>query len=105
MMDEEKTGEKQDEREKTPPLPPPTIKHLVETFFYQAMISVGKQMNPLSKKYERDLEVAKYQIGMIEVLKDKTKGNLTNEEAEHIDEILHILRMAYVDELKRGSKE
>ena len=106
MMDEEKTGEKQEEeRKKTPPLPPPAIQHLVETFFYQAMISIGKQMNPLSKKYERDLEVAKYQIGMIEMLHEKTKGNLTTEEAGHMEEILHVLRMAYLDELKRGDKE
>lgn len=86
---------------KTPTLPQASIIHLVETFFYQTMISLGKQMNPISKKFERDMEIAKYQIGMIEMLQEKTKGNLTPEEAEHVEEVLHTLRLAYIDETKR----
>jgi hypothetical protein len=103
MSEEEKKEEcpSCEDTPKTSALPQASIIYLVESFFYQTMISLGKQMNPISKKFERDLEIAKFHIGIIEMLQEKTKGNLTPEEAEHINEILHTLRLAYLDEMKR----
>ena len=95
----EKTEPKEEKKRETPSqIPPPTFPQLVDTFFFQSMISLGKQMNPMSKKYERDLVIAHYQIGILELLQEKTKGNLTKEEEQHLEEILHTLRMAYLDE-------
>lgn len=102
---EEKPGEKKEKKkEHLSQLPPPTFPQLVDTFFFQTMISLGKQMNPMSKKYERDLMIAHYQIGILELLQEKTKGNLAKEEEEHLEEILHALRMAYLDEAGKGEK-
>ncbi|MGE3640650.1 MAG: DUF1844 domain-containing protein, partial [Pirellulales bacterium] len=39
---------------------------------------------------------AKYLIDTIEVVNDKTKGNTTPQEAQLMEEILHQLRMVYV---------
>jgi hypothetical protein len=101
----EKTAQKEDKKkEHHHQIPPPTFPQLVDTFFFQTMISLGKQMNPMSKKYERDLMIAHYQIGILELLQEKTKGNLTKEEEEHLEEILHTLRMAYLDEAGKGEK-
>lgn len=75
----------------------PELSHLIETFAVQALISLGKVMNPITKKYERDLGLAKYQIGILEVLEQKTKGNLTPDEDSLLGELLHNVRMAYVD--------
>jgi hypothetical protein len=103
---EDKTAPKEDKkRERAYQLPPPTFPQLVDTFFYQTMISLGKQMNPLTKKYERDLAIAQYQLGILELLLEKTKGNLTKDEEDHLGECLHTLRMAYLDEAGKEKKE
>ena len=86
-------------------LPPPTIVQLLETFYFQAMISLGKQMNPMSRKYERDLVMAQYQIGVLELLQEKTQGNLSKEEADHLENLLHNLHVAYIDEAGKEEKK
>ncbi|MBN1900822.1 DUF1844 domain-containing protein [Candidatus Sumerlaeota bacterium] len=101
--EEPASGEKKKER--LYQLPPPSFPQLVETFFYQAMISLGKQMNPVTKKYERDLVIAQYHIGILELLQEKTKSNLSKDEEQHLEEILHTLRIAYIDEAGKEKKE
>jgi len=86
-------------------LPKPTFPQIVDTFFIQTMISIGKQMNPMNQKYERDLPIARYQIGILELLEEKTKGNLSEEEETHLTNALHTLRMAYLDESGREPNE
>ena len=111
-ISEEKSGtqeaaEKQEERKRSRPekLPPPSFPQLVDTFFFQTMISLGKQMNPLTQKYERELAIAQYQIGILDLLQEKTKGNLSKDEDKHLDGILHTLRMAYIDEANKEEKK
>ncbi len=74
------------------------------TFVYslntQALLFMGKIPNPISKKYEKDLETAKYLIDTIDMLSKKTKGNLDENEAKLIENILYDLRMAYISEKK-----
>jgi hypothetical protein len=43
-----------------------------------------------------DPEVARFHIDMLELLQDKTKGNLTDEESKTLSATLHELRMMYV---------
>lgn len=73
---------------------------LVLMFQTAAMQQMGKLMNPLTKQVERDLEQARASIDMLAMLKEKTKGNLTDDEARLIDHILFELRMNYVDEVR-----
>ncbi len=74
------------------------------TFVYslntQALLFMGKIPNPISKKYEKDLGTAKYLIDTIDMLSKKTKGNLNENEAKLIENILYDLRMAYISEKK-----
>jgi len=105
--EKKETTEKKDEKRRPRPaqMPSPTFPQLVDTFFFQTMISLGKQMNPLSQKYERDLPIAQYQIGILELLQEKTKGNLSKDEDEHLDGILHTVRIAYIDEANKEEKK
>jgi len=41
-------------------------------------------------------EMAKFNIDLLQVLEEKTKGNLTNEEKKLLDTVLYELRMRYV---------
>ena len=61
-----------------------------------ALIQLGVIEDPISKKADKNLPLAKQTIDLIGVLKDKTKGNLTPEEERFIEHLLYDLRMRYV---------
>jgi hypothetical protein len=75
----------------------PDFNQIVSAFGLQALMACGKIMNPMAKKFEVDLPMADYHIGILDVLLEKTKGNLSDEEKQHIDDMLYQVRMAYVD--------
>lgn len=78
---------------------------LVAMFQMAALQQMGKLPNPLTNEIERELQQAKASIDMIEMLGDKTKGNLSDPEKEFLDKILFELRMNYVDEVSRAAEE
>lgn len=78
---------------------------LVLTFQTAAMQQMGKLMNPITQKVERDLEQARMSIDMLGMLKEKTKGNLNENEAKLIDHVLFELRMSYLDELEAEKRK
>src|SRR4030065_812048 len=75
--------------------------HLVFMFQTAALQQMGKLINPVTQKIEKNLEQAKYSIDILEVLQKKTKGNLKEEENKYIENVLFELRMNYLDELKK----
>ncbi len=82
--------------------------HLIFMFQTAALQQMGKLINPLTRQVERNLEQAKYSIDILELLQEKTKGNLTEEESKYLDNVLFDLRMNYLEELKKeegSSKE
>lgn len=70
-----------------------------------AMQAMGKIKNPLTDKIERNLEQAQQSIDMLVMLRDKTKGNLTVQEASLIAGMLSELQLNYVDESNKDKKE
>ena len=68
-----------------------------------AMQQMGKTINPATGAVDRDLEVAKYTIDIIDMLEKKMQGNLTDDETRFISAILTDLRLNFVDE--SGKKE
>lgn len=80
-----------------PPLPEPSLKTFVSGLAGQVLINLGLYPNPAAGKPQVDLEQAKYSIDLLQVLKDKMRGNLTDEEAKIIDTMLYDLRMRYVE--------
>jgi Domain of unknown function (DUF1844) len=77
-------------------LPPPSFSLLVATFGSQAMVALGQLPNPLDRKTEVRLDLAKHAIDMLVIIEQKTKGNLAPDEAALLESILHQLRMGYV---------
>jgi Domain of unknown function (DUF1844). len=78
---------------------------LILQFQTSAWIGLGKLPNPITQKIERDLESAKLAIDMIDMIKVKTKGNLTEDEDRLITQISRDLKLNYVDELEKEQKE
>jgi len=63
-----------------------------------AMYHFGGFPDPVTKKAERNLEAAKQTIDILGILKDKTKGNLSDDEERLLESLLYELRMRYVRE-------
>lgn len=74
---------------------------LVLMFQTAAMQQMGKVINPLTQKIEKDLAQAKFSIDMLGMIEEKTKGNLSDGEKRILDHILFELRMNYVDEVEK----
>ncbi|HNS12441.1 MAG TPA: DUF1844 domain-containing protein [Bacteroidia bacterium] len=71
---------------------------VVYIFHSSAMVAMGKLKNPATDKIERDLDQAKQSIDILEMLKEKTKGNLSNEISSLLDKFLTELRLNFIDE-------
>ena len=71
---------------------------LLYIFYSSAMVSMGKLKNPATDKIERDMQQSKQSIDIIELIKAKTKNNLTPDQERLIDGMLTDLRLNYVDE-------
>ena len=77
-------------------LPEASLELLISTFVTEAMVALGQFPNPGTGQVEADYGHAKFAIDMLEVIAEKTKGNLDPLEEKGLSDILHQLRMAYV---------
>ncbi|MGB2770058.1 MAG: DUF1844 domain-containing protein [Candidatus Zixiibacteriota bacterium] len=78
---------------------------LVLTFQAAAMQQMGKLQNPITKKVERNLDQAQFSIDMLEMIQNKTKNNLSENETKFLEHALYELRMNYLDEVKKDQQE
>jgi hypothetical protein len=76
--------------------PPASFEMLVTMFASEAMAGRGQFPHPLTGKQQVDLEQARYAIDMLEMLSEKTKGNLAPAEETGLRELLHQLRMSFI---------
>ena len=70
-----------------------------------AMMSMGKLKHPVTDKIERNLDLAKVSIDTLDMIKVKTKGNLSTNEEKFLDEVIRELKLNYVDEKNKDEKE
>ncbi|MBF0484761.1 MAG: DUF1844 domain-containing protein [Candidatus Omnitrophica bacterium] len=64
---------------------------------YQAMIFLGEIPNPVTNQQEKNFEQAKLLIDTLSMLKEKTKGNLTEQESNLLENTVSELQMKYVE--------
>jgi hypothetical protein len=74
--------------------------NLVISLGTSAMVHMGIIENPHTKQKEKNLEMAKQEIELIEMLNKKTTGNLTEAEKKVIDQVLYELRLRFVEASK-----
>ena len=86
----------QEEKKARGPLPQGNFAALISMLTTQALFALGLLQVKGQEKREPDLELAKYNIDMLETLEEKTKGNLTKEEEAVLANTLNELRMGYV---------
>lgn len=83
-----------------PRIPETSFSLFISSLVTQALISLGEMENPFSKKSEQNLDQAKFTIDTLEIIKDKTKGNLAKGETRLLDTALYDLRMRYIEKSK-----
>jgi len=86
----------------TPGVGGPSFLDLVSMLQFGALAGLGMVQSPDGKRLPVNLPSAKDSIDILGILQEKTKGNLTAEEAEVLTEGLYHLRMAYTAVLNAG---
>lgn len=70
---------------------------LVVSLAAATMQHLGKTLNPMTSKVEKNLPAAQSTIDMLDMLEAKTKGNLTETEAKLLQSVLAELKLNYVE--------
>lgn len=102
--DEKKEEEKGEEATKDDaqrvPLPEINFSSLIFSLSSSALLHFGQIADPHTGEKKKDLALAKHSIDTIAMLKEKTKGNLSDEEDKFLENILTDLRWQYVKATK-----
>ena len=66
-----------------------------------AFIGLGDMPDPATGKKEVNLPAVQQTIDMLTMLRDKTKGNLTEEENKLLEQLIYELQVKYVSKVKK----
>ncbi len=77
--------------------------HLVVVLAAEALRSMGLVKDPETGKTVKNLESAQFAIDMLDILAEKTKGNLSKEEEGFLAATLAELKLKFV-EVKKGEE-
>ncbi len=77
-------------------LPPASFATLVTSLATQAVAAMGQMPGPDGKPLSADQNLARHLIDTLEILGEKTKGNLDADEAKLLSNIQHELRMLFI---------
>jgi hypothetical protein len=61
-----------------------------------AIMGMGYAPNPTTGKTEKDLKMARFNIDLLVLLKEKTKNNLTDEENRFLTNAINDLQLKFV---------
>ena len=78
---------------------------LVSYLSTTAMFQLGMIAGPSGERIPVDMPNAKRTLDLLEVLQEKTKGNLTTNESRLLDDVLYELRMTFVEVQKRQTRK
>lgn len=93
MTEKNKQKEKKSDQNKEI-IPPLDFSSLVLPFYTQALFKLDQIKD--SQKQKQSLELVKRLIDLLELLKQRTKGNLKPQEDKTLNNCLHHLRMSYM---------
>jgi hypothetical protein len=94
-LEEKPEAEEKKEQESTP-LPEVNFNSLIFSLSSSALFHLGEIADPQTGEKKKDLPLAKHAIDTIDMLEEKTKGNLTEEEAGFVQNVLTDLRWRYI---------
>lgn len=95
-MDEEKIIKTDVAGGEVAELPPLDFSTFILSLSSSVLMNLGLVENPMTGKTEKEPAVARQTIDLLTLLKEKTTGNLSEEEGKLLDNVLHELRLWYV---------
>ncbi len=84
-------------------VPPANFYTLLSSFASQAMVALGDMQLPGAEGRSIDFDAARFAIDTLEIIKEKTKGNLSAEEGQTLNDTLQGLRLRFVEKKKGES--
>jgi hypothetical protein len=85
-------------------LPKITFSSFVLSLSSSALFHFGEIPDPVTNKKQKNIELAKQTIDILELLEKKTVNNLEKDEAVLLENLLYDLRMRFVNETKNIDK-
>jgi hypothetical protein len=83
----------------------PGFETLVSYLSTTAMFQLGLIPGPSGEHIPADMPNAKRTVDLLEVLQEKTQGNLSASESRLLDDVLYELRMTFVETQKRQARK
>jgi hypothetical protein len=77
-------------------LPPLEFGSIVILLYFPALVQLGLVEDPGTGERQENLGLAKRNIDLLDLLRDRTKGNLEAEEQKFLDGVLDQLKLAYL---------
>ncbi len=84
-----------------PPRPAIDFPSYLLSYYTQGLVLMGEIPNPYTNKKEEDIEAARHTIDILNMLEEKTKGNLSTDERQLLENVLYELRMKYMAKTNR----
>lgn len=81
------------------------LMQLILMFQTTALQQMGKLKNPITDKIEKNLEMAQTSIDILDMLHQKMKGNLSENEEKLFIDVLKELKLNYVDEVTKEQQK
>ncbi len=100
---EEEQKEAKEGPQRGGPLPEGSLAALISMLATQTLFALGFLQIKGEEEREPDLDLARYNVELLQALEEKTKGNLTTEEQQLLKDTLAELRMGYVSMVNRGA--
>jgi len=79
------------------PAPPLSFSSFIFSLGTSALMLMGEKLSPDQPSTPVNLPQSKEIVDILSILEEKTKGNLTSEEAAVMKDMLYTLRMKYVE--------
>lgn len=96
--DIKKEKEKVAEEKEEGHLPEANFRSFITGLVMQSLMAMGEIPDPVTKQKQKNLSQAKYLIDTLMMLREKTRGNLSEEEEGLLEGAIHELQMKYLKE-------
>ena len=88
-----------------PQMPPASFELLVTSLATEALMALGQMPHPVTGKAQAQRNLAKYLIDTLDMLREKTKGNLPPNEQQMIESVVHQMRLLFVETANAPAKK
>lgn len=76
---------------------------IVQMHQIEGMVAIGKMLNPGTNTITKNIDHARYVIDLLDILQQKTSGNLDADEKRFLENTLSTLRLNFLEEFGNPS--